>query len=242
MLFDAHCHMGWFADPAAAADEARGLGLAAFVNTVTPEEYRALAPVLEGRPNVALGVGLHPWYAADVEKTCELAAQARYVGEVGLDFSPRRLEARQAETQVAAFERVCAAARDGAVLSVHSVRAAGAALDALGRTGADARCTCILHWFSGTSEELGRAVRAGCLFSVGERMLATRRGREYARQIPLDRLLLETDLPATPGHIGSVRELKDSLERTLTQLAQIRGASMETLSLQLAQNAAPLLP
>ena len=35
---------------------------------------------------------------------------------------------------------------------------------------------------------------------MNERMLATKRGREYARQIPLDRLLLETDAPAEPKH------------------------------------------
>ena len=40
----------------------------------------------------------------------------------------------------------------------------------------------------------------GCLFSVNEFMLATRRGRAYARQIPTGQLLLETDLPAEPGH------------------------------------------
>lgn len=32
-----------------------------------------------------------------------------------------------------------------------------------------------------------------CYFSVNERMLGTKRGREYARQIPLDKLLIETN-------------------------------------------------
>ena len=55
--------------------------------------------------------------------------------------------------------------------------------------------TIIFHWFSDSSAQLKRARELGCFFSVNAFMLQTKRGREYAKAIPLDRLLIETDLP-----------------------------------------------
>ena len=74
-----------------------------------------------------------------------------------------------------------------------------------------------------------RLRKLGCHISVNERMLATKRGREYARQMPLGRLHLETDAPAQPGSPYSAEELESSLNRTLNALARIRG--IEQLSL-----------
>ena len=58
-------------------------------------------------------------------------------------------------------------------------------------------------------------------------MLRTRRGREYARQVPLDRLLLETDLPPGEDVPFSAGEIISSLERTLAILKEIRGSDVQ---------------
>ncbi|MBM6774020.1 TatD family hydrolase [Olsenella profusa] len=248
MLFDAHVHLGWFDEPAAVAREAgkRGLGLLAV--TVTPDEYRALRAPLSGEKNVALAAGLHPWWVRDASEADELVAalpQTRWVGEVGLDASPRHAATYGA--QLAAFERVCAACAETSdpsapvVISVHAVRAATDALDVLERTGAAERCRCVLHWFSGSSEELARARALGCWFSFGERALATRRGREYARQVPAGRLLLETDLPAAPGETGGVEVLLASLGRAVDGIAAARGEDAGEVETLLARNAEELL-
>ncbi|MFR2031814.1 MAG: TatD family hydrolase, partial [Collinsella sp.] len=59
-------------------------------------------------------------------------------------------------------------------------------------------------------------------FSVNERMLATKRGREYVRQIPLDRLLLETDAPAEANAETSAQSLIRSLTRTSERIASLK--------------------
>lgn len=253
MLFDAHCHLDWMATPAAAAAALARAGVVCACCTVTPLEYLDAREALAGCGNVALGAGLHPWWLAngtcgenDVRLLCELLPEVGLVGEVGLDFSPRRSTPAANETQVKAFERICGAAAASAderphALSVHAVRAAGAALDVLERTEAAASCRCVLHWFSGTSDELARARRLGCWFSVGERMLATRRGREYARQMPATRLLLETDLPDACGTGLGSDGLLASLERALAALAQVRGMEPDELQALLARNAATLM-
>lgn len=201
-LADMHCHLDFSSDMAALARLAQAHGVAAFSNTVTPEGYLAASKALAGFPNARVGVGLHPWWVADgrcdaeqVELACELARTSQFVGEVGLDFAPRR--EGTFETQLDAFERIVDACctQDVKVISIHAVRSATVVLDVLERHNATHGNACILHWFSGSSQELARARELGCYFSVNPNMLATKRGRAYVRQIPLERLLLETDLP-----------------------------------------------
>lgn len=248
MLFDAHCHLGWFEDPAAVARGLARHGAGALAVTVTPAEYRAVRGLLAGQRNVALAAGLHPWWvrdASDADALCELVPRLRWVGEVGLDAAPRR--AGTWDAQLAAFERVCAAcaetsdARAPKVLSVHAVRSAGAALDVLERTGAAARCRCVLHWFSGSPDELWRAVRLGCRVSLGERALATRRGREYARVLPAAALLAETDLPEAQGSPTGADEVVGSLDRALAGIAAARGEDVADARRHVGDAAAALL-
>lgn len=249
MLLDAHCHLGWFADPVAVARDAAALGLRLLAVTVTPAEYLAVRDRLADEGNVALAAGLHPWWvrdARDADGLCELLPGVRLVGEIGLDAAPRHAGTWGA--QLAAFERVCAtcaATSDASapkVLSIHAVRCAGTVLDVLERTGAAGRCRCVLHWFSGSSEELWRAMRLGCLVSLGERSLATRRGREYARVIPTGRLLVETDLPEAEGSPSSAGDVAASLRRTLAGIAAARGMAEEELEGALVLGAAGVFP
>jgi TatD DNase family protein len=121
------------------------------------------------------------------------------------------------------------------------VRAVTQALDILQDSGALVRCTCIFHWFSGTSDELHRALKAGCLFSVNEMMLRTRRGREYARQLPQDRLLLETDLPPGEGVPFSAQGIVDALQRTAATLAEIRHTTPDEIRRLTTTNAERIL-
>ena len=100
----------------------------------------------------------------------------------------------------------------GRVISIHDVRSAGAVLDVLESHGLlipnpDSPAT-IFHWFSGTSDELVARVMRAVIFRVTNGgCSATKRGREYARQIPLDRLLLETDAPAEANTETSAQSL-----------------------------------
>ena len=230
-LADMHCHLDFSSDMAALAQLAQVHSVAAFSNTVTPEGYLAASKTLASVPNARVGVGLHPWWVADgrcgteqVELTCELARTSQFVGEVGLDFAPRR--EGTFETQLGAFERVVEAccAQGGKVISIHAVRSATAVLDVLERHGATRDNACILHWFSGTSQELARARNMGCYFSVNPNMLATKRGRAYVPQIPPERLLLETDLPdeetdaaqAGPAWIAQLKHAAQMLDEILS--------------------------
>ncbi len=248
-LFDAHCHLDLMAHPDAVADEATALGLGLFDCGVNPRDFSAANERACRQPGIIAGVGLHPWWLADghcgfveVNLLCEVAAQERYIGEVGLDFSARF--AGSEPLQIQALNRLCDALVQypltGRVISIHAVRSAGAVLDVLESHGLlipnPGSPVIIFHWFSGTSDELVRARNAGCYFSVNERMLATKRGREYARQIPLDRLLLETDAPAEPNTETSARQLVDSLIRVSEVIAALKNCPEESIKSVVLEN------
>lgn len=149
-----------------------------------------------------------------------LVASARYIGEVGLDFGKNGLaksifatDEQTKQAQIEVLRTIFAAAKKspapsvvegaeeageakgGRVFSFHAVRGADVIMDMLEEYELLEDNTIIFHWFSGSSAQLKRARDLGCFFSVNAFMLQTKRGREYAKAIPLDRLLIETDLP-----------------------------------------------
>lgn len=248
-LFDMHCHLDRMTNADEVAREAAANGIVLFCTTVSPTDTLAAQARFGTIPNIRVGVGLHPWWVADGrigesegKQATQLAVSSRFIGEVGLDFGPRH--AASAQRQLDAFEaivRACAGNPvEGRVLSVHAIRSASEAIDVLEHHGLTASAHCVFHWFSGTSDQLTRALDAGCFFSVSERMLATKRGREYARQIPLDRLLLETDAPDPLDTPYSAGQIESSLMRALHELARIRGTDEHVLSAHIAKTSSGL--
>lgn len=249
-LVDMHCHLDLMSNARDVAREAAERGIGIFCTTVTPKDAEAARELLSPFALVRMGTGLHPWWLADgtcteadVELIERLAARERFIGEVGLDASKRG--AGSFALQQDAFRRIARAAASapvaGRVLSIHAIRSADAALDILEETGLASTATCIFHWFSGSTDELWRAVRAGCSFSINEHMLATKRGREYARILPEDRLLLETDAPPKLHEPYALDEVASSLERAACTLASIRGCDRDALKQAIAQRSRELL-
>lgn len=251
-FIDTHCHLDFAGNAVELAAAYAACG-GALSGTCDPRDFeRVRAELARFAPRVRVGLGLHPWWVAD--GTCgegevalfeHLAPAAPLISEVGLDFQPRREGTRDA--QIEAFERVCLAASRSSVefprrvMSIHSSAAAMCTLDVLERTGCLDACTCIFHWFSGSQEELNRAIEAGCLFSVNERMLKTKRGRAYARAIPEERLLIETDFPSKPTPMAIPQDVSPRLERTMSLLAAARGDDERSLALAIAAASEQLL-
>ena len=249
-FFDTHCHLDLMLSPDAAASESAALGLGLFDCGVDPRDFAAANERARRHPNIIAGVGLHPWWLADgrcgnteIDLLCQISAQERYIGEVGLDFSARF--AGSEPLQIQAFDQLCKTLVQHPlaerVISIHAVRSAETVLDVLESHGLlipnpDSPAI-IFHWFSGTSNEFVRARNAGCYFSVNERMLATKRGREYARQIPLDRLLLETDAPAEANTETSAQSLIGSLAWTSERIASLKNCDAKHIESAVLANA-----
>ena len=238
--FDAHVHANLMDSPLNVARSSNEAELGLFTCGVTPHDYLKLAPQLS-QNNIRVGLGAHPWYISDgrvtekdIELLLELMGETPYIGEIGLDFSSRYCVDGLQELQVKAFTKICTRTAELShngqprVLSMHTVRSVDAVLDILEQTGAAQACIPIIHWFSGSSDELQRAIKLGCWFSVGEMSLKTKRGREYAKVYPKDKLLTETDLPSSDHTDISASDIVDSLKRALNGLSEARGYSVQS--------------
>lgn len=261
MLLDTHLHLDFLdaalRGPFLSACAERGIGVVA--QTMTPTGFReALAVQASGHGGGARwSLGFHPWTMTSPELVdAELAVfarevtRSRFIGEIGLDFAPRRLASAPAEVQVDALCRLLgmvAAASESdcpTVASIHAVRSAGVVLDLLDELDAPAVVP-VFHRFSGTSDDLTRLVRRGGYISAHPRLLATKRGRAYLRQVPPGRLLLETDWPSASIAAEPVpdaqaealaAEVDATLRSTLDGLRGLRGGTTDA-DLRRAQEA-----
>lgn len=206
MLIDSHCHLDFpefSADMPATLAAAKAAGVSRMITISTRiDRYDVYRGIAEANDNVWFSVGTHPHRAheeptATVDDLVRLAAHPKCVaiGEAGLDYhydkAPRDIASQVFRTHIEA------ARRTGLPLVIHS-RDADADMAAILReeTGKGA-FKALLHCFTSSHElamtglELGLYVSfSGVLtFKTSDTL------RAIAADIPLDRLLVETDAP-----------------------------------------------
>jgi TatD DNase family protein len=222
---DFHCHLDLYPDHAAAVAKCDEIGVHTLAVTTTPKAWPRNHTLASKTKYVRAALGLHPQLVS--ERADEIALweeylpQARYIGEVGLDAGPRYY--RSFELQKRVFDRVltlCAEA-GGKILTVHSVRAVSTVLDMVELQLPPTRGRVVLHWFTGSNAEARRALGLGCYFSINGEMMKSDKHRGLVAELPLDRILTETDGPFTkcdgrPARPGDVAT-------TVETLARVRG-------------------
>lgn len=196
-MIDFHCHLDLYPNPHQVSEECRQRNLYVLSVTTTPSAWEVTKTLARDGDRIRTALGFHPQLAH--ERLSELAifdafvAQARYVGEIGLDGASEFR--RHWASQLAVFNHVLDACTraGGRILSIHSRRASQAVLDRLEdhpQAGVP-----VLHWFTGSARDLDRAISLGCWFSVGPAMLRGDRGRVLATRMPHERVLTESDGP-----------------------------------------------
>jgi TatD DNase family protein len=164
-------------------------------------------------------------------------------GEIGLDYfydhSPRQVQAD-------VFSRQMQLARSAALPIVIHCRASSGSENAwddtirlLGKDWAASGLGGILHCFSGSSRHANAALELGFMISFAGNITFPKAQalREVAKQIPLDRLLIETDSPflAPVPHRGKRNE-PAFVRETARVLADIRGLSLEEVGEHTTRN------
>lgn len=235
---DFHCHLDLYPDHEAAIARAEAAGVYTLTVTTTPKAWPRNQALTRDTHFVRAALGLHPQLVADRADELSLweryLSETRYVGEVGLDAGPRYY--RSLDLQKRIFRRVleCCAIAGGKVLTVHSVRAVTPVLDLIEECLPRDRGAAVLHWFTGSRSEAKRAAALGCFFSVNAAMTSSDRGRALIAELPLDRLLTETDGPFTQ-HAGRPAEPAD-VTVALDAIAGVRAISSEDVTAAVTRN------
>ncbi len=248
MLTDSHCHLdleAFDADRAAVLARARAAGvttLLAMGGGAAPGTLAGALRLAEGCDGVWASAGIHPHEAqaateASLEELRRLAARPKIVaiGEIGLDY--HYLHSSR-ETQLALFRRQLAlAAETGLPVSIHCREAWDDCFACLEERGGEARG--VLHCFTGGRREAERALGLGFYLSFSGMLTFARSEamRELARELPANRLLLETDAPylAPAPHRGKRNEPAWVAE-TARILAAARGSTIAEIAAQTSGN------
>ncbi|MGO4158586.1 Qat anti-phage system TatD family nuclease QatD [Cupriavidus sp. YAF13] len=240
---DFHCHLDLYPDHAQLIAECDRERIATLAVTTTPKAWSRNRDMAAGSNHVRVALGLHPQLIGEREREIglfeKLLPEARYVGEVGLDAGPRFYKSFEAQERVfARVLRMCAE-QGNKILTIHSVRAAAKVLQHLERELPTDRGHVVLHWFTGSAAEARRAVDLGCYFSINSEMLKSTKHRGLVEQLPVNRLLTETDGPFVLVSGAAVRPA--SVSDTVTQLAELRRVSSENLRAQILTNLTTLV-
>jgi len=242
MLIDSHCHLDYFtaAELPAVLLRAAEAGVGEMVTIGTTLAQSARLPAMtEAAPHLWCTVGVHPHHAAEapVPEPEMLAAMTHHprvigVGESGLDYfydrSPRDIQQQN-------FRAHIRAARLADVPLV--IHARDADLDIIeilqNETSSGGAFAFLLHCFSSSRRLAEAGVELGGYVSFSGILTFPKSNelRDIARDIPADRLLVETDAPyLAPVPLRGKRNEPANVAHTARTLAELRGMTAEALA------------
>jgi TatD DNase family protein len=248
MLIDSHCHLD-FPDLASERDallvraDAAGVELMVTISTRV-RRFDELRAIVEAHDNVFCSVGTHPHHAAEEPDVTadELVALARHpkvvaIGEAGLDYhydnSPREAQEKGFRTHIAA------ARATGLPLVIHARDADADVAHILEEETARGTFSFVLHCFTGAPELARRGIALGGFVSFSGVLTFKNSGalRDVARQVPLDRLLVETDAPyLAPEPLRGRTNEPANVVHTAARLAAVREMSVDEMAQVTTEN------
>ena len=248
MFVDSHVnlHGERYADDLEAVFErARASGVGAMLaisdQLSSTEEIRQ---VVAGRPAIWRSIGVHPHHAKDyqelrAETLIEMAAPADVVaiGECGLDYY---YEYSDRDAQEAVFRaHIAAAQHTGLPLIIHTRDADDRMQGRLCDAYKERAFVPLLHCYTGGPELADSVLEMGgyVAFSGILTFKNAHEVRSVAKQVPLDRILIETDCPflAPVPHRGKRNE-PAFLPHVAEALATLKDVSVETVANETTEN------
>jgi TatD DNase family protein len=208
---------------------------------VTLDSFPAMMELIKPYPQIKASCGVHP---LDVESDFCLEQFKRYVadkrvvavGETGLDY---HYQPETAELQKRRFEQQVEVAVDvNKPLIIHTRNARQDTLDIL-RNGHAERCGGVIHCFTEDLPFAQAAMELGFYISISG-IVTFRQAKELkevVRQLPLERLLIETDSPylAPIPHRGKENQPAYVVE-VAAYIAQLKGVSLSEVAEKTTKN------
>jgi TatD DNase family protein len=170
------------------------------VNGSCEQDWPAVLELAKAYPEVIPSFGYHPWYIKERSDQWErklaefLDEVPAGVGEIGLDRWIREYDLEDQEKMF--VQQLRLAAERNAPVSIHCLQAWGRLFDLL-ELHPRPRCGFVLHSFGGPPEMIPALARLGAYFSLPGYYAHARKARQQQsfKQVPRDRLLIETDAP-----------------------------------------------
>ena len=249
-LVDSHCHLDdaqFDADREEVIDRARAQGLRWLVTVgggSGPDDLAVGVPIAARYDWIYTSVGIHPHEARRTEKRHldmlrKAAAEPKViaVGEIGLDYyydySPREVQKQVLASQLEIAKEV------NLPVIIHCRDAWADLKELLGSHCPSRGLRGILHCFTGSREDAFTYLDWGFLVSFAGNVTFKKANtlRAVAGEIPLDRLLAETDSPyLAPEPNRGKRNEPAYVQEVTRRLAELRHISAVEMGALAAQN------
>jgi TatD DNase family protein len=248
-MFDTHVNLhgeAFAEDLEDVLARARGAGVDRFVAICDRyDNFPAVRAIAEAHADIWCSVGVHPHHAKDFTQLTAgtLIAEAAHskvvaIGETGLDYhygySPEADEVRSLR------EHINAARETGLPLILHTREADSTVADILEEEFAQGAFKPLLHCYTGGADLCQRALALGAYVSVSGILSfkSAKAVRAVIADVPLERLILETDCPyLAPVPMRGRRNEPAFLVHVAEALAQLKETDMETVARVTTQNA-----
>lgn len=248
MLIDSHCHLDFpelTSDESGVLARARTAGVGGMLTIGTRlDQFERVRAIAERHDNVWCSVGVHPHEAKEEgQRTPDRLIEATRhpkvvgIGETGLDFyyehSPREEQAESFRAHIAASRQT------GLPLIVHTRNADAETGDMLEEEHRKGAFPGLIHCFSSGRAVAERALALGLYISISGIVTfkAAEDLRAIVRDVPLDRLLVETDAPylAPIPKRGKTNE-PAFVAYTAAKVAELKGVSLAELEAATTDN------
>ena len=240
MLCDSHTHLDLFTDEEldgmVARAEQAGVGMIVAVGSTLASSRRVLE--LAGRYEIVYaGVGVHPMDVAepltdaDFATLRELALSSGKVvciSETGLDFLETSPDRGWQEESFRGHIRL--AKELGKPIDFHSRQADDAVLTVMREEKAE-EAGAIWHYFQSDAETALQALELGCYLSLAKPLLHKPELAPVVRELPMERLVLETDSYPQPWKKNPIRRTEPAHVRMVAEkVAEIKGLTLEEVA------------
>ncbi|MBT62418.1 MAG: TatD family deoxyribonuclease [Puniceicoccaceae bacterium] len=193
MLIDTHCHVDQFSDPETLVAKCEAANVKVVAVTNLPSHYEIALPHLSNSKHVYPAMGFHPLSVTNNSGELRIfekyASEAKFIGEIGLDFFKAGLPTRQQQEEI--FDSLLSVLRKfPGFLTLHSRGAEREVLEGLKLHRIGKAC---FHWYSGGIRELEEILSEGYFISINPSMLGTQKGKKILDIVPLKLLLAESE-------------------------------------------------
>ena len=198
--------------------------------------------------NVFCSVGLHPLYCNDEEFDYELCAEhcllqkINAIGECGLDYSRDPSVDERRLQQKVFLQQIDLADRFNLPIIVHTRDAEDKTYELLEAAYRlrDKRVRGVMHCFTGTKEFAHAMIDLGFYVSFSGVVTFKKKVehlQELVCELPLDKILVETDAPyLSPEPFRGQKNLPERTRNVVEKIAKLRGLSVEEIANQTTEN------
>ena len=249
MLIDSHCHLTYEPMLSSLEETVKRANLDGikFLLTISTEDksFRKILKILDTYNCVYGSYGIHPHEAKnhkdikfeDIIKRAKENKKIIGIGESGLDFYYNHSEKKD---QIDLFlEHIEASKKTGLPIIVHTRSAESETFDLLKNSIKEDNLKILIHCFTGSKDFAFKLLDLGAYISASG-VVTFKKSRDLAntfKQIPLDRLLVETDSPyLSPEPLRGKPNEPSHLVHTVKFLSELKKISFEDISTSTTKN------